>query len=200
MSRLTIRDLCDLFRRYVPAASRHTSASSGDGPLWWPAHELGHLLTVPPRAIGLPMFGLDDDADPDQLCVPERRCRELAAMSVSYRLLVACGRPDLADQEREDTDHETMEYSWEDHARRRVPEILREHGCLRIPRSREVLETKLRHAIARAHPGASSPAAADTRVARYPRRPLQPDAELLERDRALVGAGVLARRSQEIVP
>jgi hypothetical protein len=144
---MTLRDLYVLYRRYVPVESRHRNA--GDGALWWPAHELGHLLTVPSNTIGLPMFGLDDDADPDALNVPERRCRELAAMSVSRRLLVACDRRDLADQEANDTDHDTTEYAWEDHAKRRIPEILREHGCLRISRSREALEAKLRRAVSR---------------------------------------------------
>lgn len=143
---LTLRDLFDLFERYVPVTSRHASAKRGDGPLWWPAHEIGHLLTVPSSAIGRPLFGLDDVNDPARANVHERLCRELAAMSVSRKLLTACGRADLADQEVEDTDSDTMYYD----PGKRLRVILREHRCLRLPRTRKGLETKLRRVLSNA--------------------------------------------------
>jgi hypothetical protein len=145
---MTLRDLYDLFRRYVPIASRHPSSWPSDGALWWPAHEIGHLLTVSPAGIGLPMFGMDGN-DPD-LSADDRhelRCRELAAMHVSRRLLTACGRADVAEAESKDTDYDTMNYWEEPLARARVREILREHGCLRLPRTRDRLAARLVRAL-----------------------------------------------------
>ena len=80
---MTLDDLRDLRDRYVPLDSRHPDSFSAVEK-WWYAHELGHLLTVPPRQIGQVMFGLDGQGDLDE---HELRCRELAAMSVSRRLL-----------------------------------------------------------------------------------------------------------------
>jgi len=141
--KLTLRDLSLLYRRYVPVASRHPRAWPSDGALWWPAHELGHLLTVPPEWIGLPMFGLDDNGELDSPKTHELCCRELAAMSVSRRLLIACGRRDIARREGEETDYETMMHLDDPSARRRVRAILRKHNCVRLPRTREGLEAKL---------------------------------------------------------
>lgn len=144
---MTLRDIYQLCERFVPALSRHpNSFSFREG--WWPAHEVGHLLTVEPASIGLVMFGLDDDADPNALQTFERRCRELAAMRISYRLLVAAGRQDLADQEVEDTDRDTLILGWEGPAKRRVNAILRERRTLRVPRTREALEAKCRRVLA----------------------------------------------------
>ena len=86
------------------------------------------------------MFGLDED---EQLDAHESRCRELAAMSVSRRLLTAAGRADLARAEIRETDHLTVHYDDRGRARR----ILRKHRCLRMPRTRSGLERKLRKAM-----------------------------------------------------
>ena len=136
--RITLEDLKELCNEYVPSESRH--ASSWDLDLWWPAHELGHLLTVEPEDIGTPYFGLDDRAGK----VSARRrhellCLELAAMHVGRRLLTAAGRPDLATKERSDTDYQTVYYN----DRGRVLRILTERDCLRLPRTRVGLELRL---------------------------------------------------------
>lgn len=138
---MTLRDLRSLYLRHVPVSSRHYNAD--DGAKWWHAHELGHLLTVEPDSIGWSMFGLDDANDPHGQNVHDRLCRELAAMSVSRRLLKACGREDIAQLEIEETDSVTLRYLDEPKARRRVDAILREHSCLRIPRTRDALAAKL---------------------------------------------------------
>lgn len=98
--------------------------------------------SVEPDSIGWSMFGLDDADDPYGQNVHDRLCRELAAMSVSRRLLKACGREDIAQLEVEETDSVTLRYLDEPKARRRVDAILREHGCLRIPRTRDALAAK----------------------------------------------------------
>jgi len=94
------------------------------------------------------MFGLDLEklttADAIDL-EHELRCRELAAMSVSGRLLEHAGRADLASQEREDTDTSTM--YWDD--RGRVAELLREFRCLHLPTTLQGLERKLSRVVSR---------------------------------------------------
>ena len=139
--RLTLADLRQLCARYVPRASRHPG-SLDRGDHWWPAHELGHLLTVDPRGIGQPLFGLEwsEASGTDPRCVHELRCRELAAMSVSRRLLTAAGRADLVRTEIDSTDGATLCYADGGRVRR----ILRKHRCLRVPRTRGELERKLR--------------------------------------------------------
>jgi len=139
-----IADLRDLCERYVPWESRHEGSTSafGHAPFgqeWWYAHEIGHLLTVPIDHIGLPMFGLED---PDDVNVGEHelRSRELAAMSVSRRLLTTIGRRDLWLNEQDGTDTHTLYWN----GRQRVEEILREHRCLRLPRTRCGLARKIR--------------------------------------------------------
>lgn len=92
---LTLDDLCELYRRYVPVTSRHPNARRwarrwARVATWWPAHELGHLLTVPPAWIGRPVFGMDTDVAPYEPNAARWYAYELAAMSVSRRLLTAC--------------------------------------------------------------------------------------------------------------
>ena len=103
---------------------------------WWAAHELGHLIVSAKRDIGKPMFGIDDDS---RYSEHYRRCMEIAAMCVSRKLLTAAGRADLADQEAEDTDTDTMYYDDRGGARA----ILRRRQALRIPRTREGLVAML---------------------------------------------------------
>lgn len=148
MTPLSLRSLYVLYRRYVPIDSRHYNAWPGDGSQWWPAHEIGHLLTVPLEAIGLSMFGLDEEADPDSLNVFTRVCYELAAMSISRRLLTAIGCVAIVKQELEDTDSNTLSALNNKRTRRRVERILREHHCLRLPTTVESLEKKLAARIA----------------------------------------------------
>jgi len=79
--RLHLADLHELCDRYVPIGSRHPkSRSRSTRDTWWPAHELGHLLTVPRARIGEPLFRLY--AEP----LPDRWAHELAAMHVLGRL------------------------------------------------------------------------------------------------------------------
>lgn len=168
---LTLRDLWQLYRRYVPPTSRHPNTRLVTGYSWWPAHELGHLLTVPRAWIGKPMFGLDSDDDPLQRRTHERICRELAAMVLSARLLRACNRVDLFAEELEYTNGTTLDYLHRRTGQRRVHAILVEHRCLRIPRTRPALEAKLQRLV---------------RSGAIKKRPLPPSAP---RPRALPGEG-----------
>lgn len=138
---LTLDDILEMYLRYVPEMSRHENAVDY-AESWWPAHELGHLLTVSPRQIGQPGFGLDTDE------MLGRRAElsyayELAAMSVSRRLLTACGRCDLFKMEIEGTGEEVFDYG----NRSRARQILRRRGVLRLPRDRARLEARVRRAV-----------------------------------------------------
>lgn len=139
MTRLTLADLRELCDRYVPDKCRHED-SFDRAVDWWPSHELGHLLTVARWRIGREMFGLDGG--------PERELRshELAAMSVSRRLLETAGRRDLARAEYHDTDDSTLHY-YDD--RGRVNAILRRHRVVRLPTTRGGLERILQRAVRR---------------------------------------------------
>lgn len=146
MQPLTLRNIRALYERYVPLASRHPGARNGLG-LWWPAHEIGHLLTVPRRNIGMPLFGLDNEGASYQ--ETERfQAYELAAMSISRRLLAACGRPDLFYDpkigELEASDYDTVHFGSRTRARR----LLRQRKLLRLPRTRSGLEILCQRALA----------------------------------------------------
>lgn len=139
---LTLSDIRALYERYVPQSSRHSGARLGFS-LWWPAHEIGHLLTVPRRNIGMPLFGLDNAGATSQ----ETACAqayELAAMSISRRLLAACDRPDLFCDELEASDYDVMHFGSHNRARR----LLRKRRLLRLPRTRSGLETLCQRALA----------------------------------------------------
>jgi hypothetical protein len=148
---LTLRNIRSLYERYVPPASRHPGARDPGGRrglgLWWPAHEIGHLLTVPHRNIGMPLFGLDNVGTSYQ--ETERfQAYELAAMSISRRLLTACGRPDLFYDpkigELEASDYDVVHFGSRAHAQR----LLRKRRLLRLPRTRSGLELLCQRALA----------------------------------------------------
>ncbi len=106
----------------MPLTSRHPKAR-GRSPrdTWWPAHELGHLLTVPRARIGQPLFGMDVNVSPFHPSVTTWWAYELAAMHVSRRLLIACDRPDLFFErggEPDGTDWHLREYGSQGLARR----------------------------------------------------------------------------------
>ena len=144
---LTLHDLHILCDRYVPwiarieASRTYMNQRPPHNSEWWWAHEIGHLLTVPIKNINVPLFGMGGKINRHNK--HEFQCRELAAMSISRRLLCAIGRRDLAIRERNETVAATLHYD----DRGRVQEILQEHACLRLPLDRHRLEMKLKNLI-----------------------------------------------------
>jgi hypothetical protein len=116
------------------------------GTEWWYAHEIGHMLTVPLGHLGQPYFGLGDGTAEHYDNEHERQCYELAAMSISRRLLIAAGRRDLVREEESRTGVGTL--NWQD--RGDVRRILHERGCLWLPRTRAKIEGKLLDVVAAA--------------------------------------------------
>lgn len=131
---LTLCDLRELCDRFVPAASRHRD-SVHPYERWWHSHEIGHLLTVPRVWHGLPLYGLVDGAHSAEVLMAHER----AAMAVSRKLLTTAGCAGVADEEDDDTDGLVL--GWDD--RGAVGSLLRIHNALRIPRTRERLESLL---------------------------------------------------------
>lgn len=134
---ITLADLHELCDRWVPLVARHeASLTEVDHETWWFAHEIGHMLTVEPSACSLPMFGLSADlpTSTDVAC-------ELAAMSVSRRLLTAVGHERLYRIEVA----VTPEYVLDTGQPWRVRRILAWRRLTRMPTrpTREWLETKL---------------------------------------------------------
>ena len=67
--RIQLADLHEFCDGYVPITSRHPNARKrSTRETWWPAHELGHLLTVPRARIGEPLFGMDVNVSPFHPC------------------------------------------------------------------------------------------------------------------------------------
>lgn len=144
--RLRLRDIYELAMHHVPKASMHEGLVHHGRPQWWPAHELGHLLVAAPSEIGEPYFGLSDivgafrpSEDIDHRRLTYARTIERSAMVISRHLLAAAGRADLAEQEREDTDSDTM--FWEPGDRIRCLLIAR--GVDRCPITRAGLEAMI---------------------------------------------------------
>jgi hypothetical protein len=149
---LTLADLRELCDRYVPVASRHPASlldvdeQPPPGAEWWHAHELGHMLTVPLGYLGQPFFCLGDGTAQEPELEHERQCYELAAMSISRRLLIAAGRRDVVRAEEDRTGVGTL--NWQD--RGDVRRILLDRGCLWLPRTRAGIEGKLLDVVAAA--------------------------------------------------
>jgi Zn-dependent peptidase ImmA (M78 family) len=146
---LTLSDLHVLCDHYVPKTSRHDASLAenlnGEVPqLWWPAHELGHLLTVPRKTIGKRQFGMQVDLQGDYSPEANRqRNYEVAAMFISRSLLIAAGREDLTWAERRQTSWDILHH----HDYRSVERILQRAGCLRLPHTRTALERKIQTAF-----------------------------------------------------
>lgn len=110
---------------------------------WGPAHELGHALIEPADrrdlenygACSLGFCGCEDD-----------RCdvHEIAAMTISSRLLTYVGRPDLVLREIEDTtDYDLLDIPF---YRGRARALLRELGLWPVPYTVRRLEAALTRA------------------------------------------------------
>lgn len=131
MTPLTLKHLSSLCMKYVPRVAWHPAVRDNRRRVsFWPAHELGHLLTTERWRHREPYFGLDDD----KMSYDRMIAYEVAAMSVSRRLLSTVGRPDLYAMEREYTDGDVL--SW---PRARANALLRKFRVRRLPTTLEGL-------------------------------------------------------------
>ena len=137
---LRLDDIHDLACRFVPAvAADRRLYESGVG-VWWPAHEIGHFLVATAAECHEVLFGLET---PTSTEVRYAIIREVAATSISQRLLRRSGHADLADEEIGCTDEDTLACAFESWCKRAVRRLLHAHKLVRLPTTRCGLEILL---------------------------------------------------------
>ena len=137
---LTLGAIRDLACRFVPAEAADSRLYEYGYRSWWPAHEIGHFLVATPRECHQPQFGIDGYVTIDSQSYRYAITREIAAMSISQRLLRRAGHSSLADEEIEYTDENTLADTFEPWCRRAVRRLLRANSVARLPRTRKRLE------------------------------------------------------------
>ena len=141
---LRLADIWNLAHRFVPQVAADRRLSDSGPHSWWPAHEIGHFLVATPAECAESRFGIDtyEASEPRLRYVITK---ELAATSISQRLLRRSGHVSLADEEIQYTDEETLECSFEPWCKRSVELLLRANKAVRLPTTHQGLEALLAH-------------------------------------------------------
>lgn len=139
---LRLSEIRDLAYRFVPVAAADYRLYDSVSCSWWPAHEIGHFLVATPAECRERQFGLDAYED-DESKVRYVIAKEIAATSISQRLLRRSGQVTLADEEIEYTDEWTIECSFERWCKRSVERLIRANKALRLPATAQGLEALL---------------------------------------------------------
>lgn len=154
---LRLAEIWDLAYRFVPKAAADRRLNESDPHSWWPAHEIGHFLVATADECRLPKFGIDTYAEFVEC--PQRRyviTREIAATSISQRLLRRSGHIAIADEEIQYTDEETLACSFESWCKRSAERLLRANKAIRLPTTPQGLEAllarKARTVVTTPHP------------------------------------------------
>ena len=131
---MKLSDIRDLAYRFVPLEAADARLYMQGSRSWWPAHEIGHFLVATAAECRASQFGLDF-AIPitDGPLYRYTIAREIAATSISQRLLRRIGHAELADQEIEYTDMDTLDCAFEAWCRRSVRGLLRANKATRLP-------------------------------------------------------------------
>jgi hypothetical protein len=150
---LRLTEICDLAHRFVPGVAADERLYRYGAKSWWPAHEIGHFLVATKTECQQYMFGLDGEflhqariqGDESQ---PSRRylyaiAKEIAAISISQRMLRRSGHVELADEEIQYTDEDTLECAFERWCKRAVDKMLRTHRLIRLPATFASMEALL---------------------------------------------------------
>src|SRR5207249_12203952 len=134
---LRLAQIRDLAYRFVPPAAADDRLYNYGPRSWWPAHEIGHFLVATKAECHLYMYGLDNFIK--STCTPSQYhyvvAREIAATSISQRMLRRAGHVAIADEEIEYTDEDTIECSYERWCKRAVRGLLRRNRVLHLPTS-----------------------------------------------------------------
>jgi len=141
--KLLLTEIHDLACRFVPAIAADYRLYEKDDRSWWPAHEIGHFLVATPAECREHKFGIDDYATNGSLKYHYIVAREIAAISISQRLLRRSGHADLADDEIQLTDENTIDCSFERWCKRSVHKLLHENRVVRLPTTFARLEALL---------------------------------------------------------
>lgn len=143
---LRLTEIHDLAQRFVPHVAADKRLFTYGHRSWWPAHEIGHFLIATAPECRRPKFGIGVDSDERSLGTRLYRyiiAREIAATSISQRLLRRSGHKVLADEEIQYTAEDTLECSYESWCKRAVQKLLCAHKALRLPTTRRGLEARL---------------------------------------------------------
>ena len=149
---LRLIEIRDLAYRFVPdtaADSRLYDSGARAYHSWWPAHEIGHFLVATRAECRQRLFGLDDcftSLSTYSASEPRFRyviAKEIAATSISQRLLRRSGHTSLADEEIQYTNEATLECLFELWCKRFVEKLLRANKVMRLPTTRQGLEALL---------------------------------------------------------
>lgn len=143
---LRLADIWDLALHYVPPIAADPRLRDCGPCSWWPAHEIGHFLIATSAECTEPRFGIDTYETETE--INERRLRyviakEIAATSISQRLLRRSGHAALADEEIQYTDENTLECSFERWCKRAVTKLLRANKVACLSTTRQGLEARL---------------------------------------------------------
>jgi hypothetical protein len=133
----------DLAWRFVPAEAADSRLFEYTARSFWPAHEIGHFLVATRAECRAYRFDLDGTVRTGTAKYRYAISREIAAMSISQRLLRRAGHGKLADEEIEYTDETTLECSYERWCKHEVAKLLRVNHAQRLPRTFEGLELLL---------------------------------------------------------
>jgi hypothetical protein len=145
---LRLVDIWDLAYRFVPTPAADWRLYESGCRSWWPAHEIGHFLVATPDECAQYQFDLDlsmNELTP-YTKAPRYRyviAREIAATSISQRLLRRSRHVALAEEEIQYTDETTLECAFERWCKQSVGKLLRANKALRLPTTRRGLEALL---------------------------------------------------------
>ena len=154
---LLLTEIRDLAYRFVPGTAADERLYGYGARSWWPAHEIGHFLVATPAECRQYLFGLDiESRNIESRNFHYVIVREIAAISISQRMLRRSGHAALADEEIQYTDTDALECSFERWCKRSVTTLLRANKVVQLPttcRGMEVLlARKARDAGTRAYP------------------------------------------------
>ena len=167
---LRLAEIRDLAYRFVPGAAADERLYDSGARSWWSAHEIGHFLVATRSECCRRLFDLDIDIH----AYRGRRARryrytivkELAATSISQRILRRADHIAFADEEIYYTDESTLECSFKPWCKRAVGKLLHEHRLVRLPATFERLETLL---VRKAHEVGTTPYPSRQAAERGPR-------------------------------
>jgi hypothetical protein len=142
---LRLAEIRDLAYRFVPPAAADERMYQDSARAWWGAHEIGHFLVATAAECRSFQFGLE--------FVMERRlhrkryrytiAKEMAATSISQRLLRRAGHTRLADDEIQYTDECVLDCVHEPWGKHAVTSLFRTHRVQRLPTTARGLERLL---------------------------------------------------------
>ena len=141
--KILLTEIHDLAHRFVPAIAADRRLYESGARSWWPAHEIGHFLVATRDECREPKFGIDAYAAEGSSEYRYMIIREIAAISISQRLLRRSGHNDLADDEIQYTDEGTLDCSFERWCQRAARALLRANHAERLPATLSRLEALL---------------------------------------------------------